>query len=145
MNPNSQHQRWSKWVFRILPGELKRPTYCDVKHNAAKFGRLKFGMTTVMNVEQQYNRETKKTEWVIMARTEGHPVHDPDFVSFMHQEWTRFALMGFGVGTECKLEQAKLEAGSRQDGSPTDQLIIMDRSLLPNLREEMAKMRREQR
>jgi len=144
MNPNSEHQRWSKWVFLIHPGGVKRPSFCDVKANAARFARLRFGVTTAMEVKEEYNPGTKKSEWRISVRSEGHPVHDPDFVKFMAEQWQRFGELGFGPGTRTECLQAKLEAGTRQDGTPNDQLIIMDASSLPNLREELEKMRREQ-
>lgn len=144
MDPNSKNQRWSKWVFLIHPGGTKRPSFCDVKSNAARFARLRFGMTTAMEVKKEYNVAASKDVWRISVRSEGHPVHDPDFVKFMTEQWQRFGELGFGPGTRTECLEAKLEAGDRQDGTPRDQLIIMDASFLPNVREELENMRKEQ-
>lgn len=136
MDPNSQHQLWSRWEFLIHPGGAKRPPYCDVKHNAAKYARLKFGSTGAMNVREEFNRQTRKPEWRIIIRAEGHPVHEPAYVAWMVEEWAKFAYLGFGVGTSIDLVNARLEAGDAQNGKPRDQLIILDGSLMPKLKEE---------
>ncbi len=62
--------------------------------------------------------------WIIKVRSERHPVHDPRFVEIMKARWEQFLTLGFGVGTVVTLK-TKLEAGSRDDGTPADQLIIM--------------------
>lgn len=144
MDPNSQHQRWSKWWFVVHPGGSKWPTFPMVREAAATYARLHFGMTTAMEVREEFNFHTNKTEWHIKVRSEGHPVHDPDFVEAMTRLWERWVERGFGPGSRLEVREAKLEAGDRQDGSPRDQLIIMDASLMPNLRDDLAKMRREQ-
>lgn len=63
-------------------------------------------------------------DWTIEVRTERHPVHDARFVDWMTEQWTRFFVNGFGVGTKVTCS-TKLEAGSRQDGTPADQLVMI--------------------
>lgn len=119
MNPNSTNQRWSRWAFVVRPGGTKRPPFEDVKANAARFARKGFGSASQMNVSS-YSDGTVR----IMVRTEGHPVHEPTYVEWMTAQWQRWALNGWGPGTVLSCAEAKLEAGSRQDGTPADQLII---------------------
>lgn len=145
MDPNSQHQRWSKWWFIVHPGITKRPTYLMVRDAAATYARIHFGMTTAMEVKEEFNRDTKKTEWHIKVRSEGHPIHDPIYVEAMTRLWRRWVARGFGPDALLEVREAKLEAGDRQDGTPRDQLIIMDASFLVDVREELRKMREEQK
>jgi len=119
MNPNSRNQIWSLWEFLVTPGKQVARPFEVVRHNCARFGRREFGSASQMNVEYRASGQ-----WVIKVRSERHPVHDPRFVEIMRERWEQFLTLGFGVGTTVKLH-AKLEAGSRDDGTPADQLIII--------------------
>lgn len=119
MNLNSRNQRWSRWAFEITPGGIKRPTFPDVKANAARFGRKCFGSATQMHIASYSDGLVR-----IMVRSEGHNVHEPTYVAWVTAQWARWALNGWGAGTALRCIDAKLEAGTRQDGSPADQLII---------------------
>lgn len=132
MDPNSTNQRWSRWVFDVHTGGLRLQPFRDIKQAAAIFGRIRFGSASEMHVSIVHEDGRRRVR--IKVRTEGHPVHDPLFRVFMHREWTRWAIRGFGNGTTCELVEAKLEAGDRQDGTPRDQLIIMDAAKLPSLK-----------
>jgi hypothetical protein len=126
VDPNSANQRWSKWFITIYTGGTKAPAFADVKANCARFARKGFGSASNMHIEVQ-RRPTyaggRRDVVLIQVLTEGQPVHDPGYVAYMRASWTRFAIAGWGNGTRVELD-AKLMAGSRQDGSPTDQLII---------------------
>lgn len=118
MNPNSANQRWSKWVWFVVPGRTLQRSFAEVKINCARFGRKAFGAASQMNITQTGRG------YLIEVLTEGHPVHDPDYLRYMRENWQRFFETGFGVGTKSKLT-AKLMAGSPQNGKPADQMIIM--------------------
>jgi hypothetical protein len=62
--------------------------------------------------------------WVIKVRSEGHPVHDPQYVRHIGGAWSRFLRNAFGQNSEIDFS-VKLEAGNRQDGTPAEQLIIL--------------------
>jgi hypothetical protein len=136
MDPNSQHQLWSRWTFVIVPGGTKRPEFAQVKHAAAVFGRIKFGSATEMRILAKAEtgpQNVVRTVYYVDVRSERHPVHDPQFVQWMTDEWARWAVRGFGNGTTCTCTLAKLEAGDKQDGSPRDQLILLDAATLPSI------------
>ncbi len=116
MNPNSAHQMWSKWTFTVRTD--RAPTVAQVRDNCARFGRKAFGSATQMRISHT------GSEWRIEARTEGAPVHAPDFVTFMYMSWRRFLRHGFGHVSTVTCDST-LEAGSRQDGTPADQLVIL--------------------
>ena len=123
MNPNSQHQQWSLWTFTVTPGDpRKNPSRKEMAYNCAKFGRQMFGSTGQMKVEQSKDGEGKF--WTVWVRTEGHPVHDPQFRERMIEAWAKFFRSGFGAGTHTHC-QTKHEAGDQQDGKPPDQLLIL--------------------
>lgn len=134
MNMNSGNQRWSRWTFTIKPGPTKLPNFATIKENAARFGRKAFGSASQMRVEKWSDGTV-----LIIVRTEGHPVHDPAYVKYMEENWLRWAIGGWGVGTTLELH-TKLEAGTRQDGTPADQLIIAPQLALEgNLYDKLAR------
>lgn len=127
MNPNSRNQLWSRWTFVVRPGIAKRHSFAEVKANAARFARKAFGSATEMKIEVR-----RDGQWIIDVRTEGAPVHELTFVDYMSANWRKFFRAGFGEQTTVDIS-SKLEAGSRQDGSPSDQLILAPSILIPEL------------
>jgi len=123
MDPNSAHQRWSFWEYRIFPDAVHRPALADVKLNAARFGRKIFGSASEMRIICATD-EYARVYWDIAVLSEGHPVHDTKYVEWVHGQWTRFFKNGFGKHCEVRTH-ARLEAGDREDGKPADQLIIL--------------------
>jgi len=124
MNPNSGNQIWSKWEFTVTP-ERKHLPFRLVRDNCARFARKAFGSSSEM-------RLTHSTSWHIEIRTEGSPVHDPHFEAYMSANWRQFLSNGFGEKSHITII-TKLEAGSRQDGSPSEQLIIVPPIEIPEL------------
>lgn len=118
MNPNSQNQRWSKWVWFVVPGRKIFRPFSNIKENCARFGRKAFGAASQMRIRQN------KRGYIVEVLTEGHPVHDPQFVDYVRCGWQVFFEHGFGLGTTAKMT-AKLMAGSPQNGKPADQMIIL--------------------
>lgn len=118
MNPNSQNQIWSKWVWFIVPGVIKQRSFSVVKDNIARFGIKAFGSGSQARI-----RQTGRG-YILEILTEGHPVHDPAFKQYMKENWEKFFVSGFGNGTTVKMT-AKLMAGSGQEGKPADQMLIL--------------------
>lgn len=118
MDPNSQNQRWSKWTITVTGG--KHPSFAQVKVNAARFGRKVFGSPSQMRIHEF----PAGPRWEIEVLTEGHPAHEPLYVESVRQLWIRWGIEGFGLGAQVTVE-ARLVAGSRQDGSPPDQMLIL--------------------
>jgi len=124
MNPNSAHQVWSRWTFTVCPGRSKVRSMADMRTNCARFARKAFGSAGAIHLEHRTDA------WVVSVRAEGHPVHDPSYVAYLLSAWTRFFVTGFGPGTTVHLDTA-FEAGDRQDGRPTDQLVILPPIAVP--------------
>lgn len=118
MNPNSQNQRWSKWVWFVVPGIIKSRPFREVVDNISRFGRKGFGSSSQMRV-----RQTGRG-YIIELLTEGAPVHDPTYRKYMDECWKKFFTNGFGQGTTVKMS-AKLMAGSPQNGQPSEQMLII--------------------
>ena len=123
MNPNSQHQRWSLWEYRVYPDAMHRPPFGMVKENAARFGRLMFGNASQMRIRCATDAYCRLF-WEIAVLSEGHPVHDPQWTEWMNAQWTQFFRKRFGASCEVQCH-ARLEAGDREDGRPPDQLIVL--------------------
>jgi hypothetical protein len=123
MNPNSAHQTWSFWEYRIYPDGTRRPDFATVKANCSRFGRLLFGSASEMHLSYRTDGDGRPC-WEVQIRTEGHPVHDPQYTEWMHDAWHHFFQRGFGPS--CLVwKHVRLEAGDRQDGTPADQLILL--------------------
>lgn len=133
INPNSKNQIWSKWTFLVIPGVIKNRPFREVEINCARFGRKAFGSSSEMRLRQ--NKYGVMTEYCIEILTEGHPVHDPQFCDYMLRNFRRFFVSGFGTGTKVKMT-TKLMSGSRQDGTPSDQLLVIPTL---NLRDNLEK------
>ena len=118
MNPNSTNQWWSYWKFTVTPPVWRQLDFENVRSIYARFGRTTFGSATQMKVTEHM------WEWVIEVRTEGHPVHDPNFAKNITAQWEAFFRHNFGKGVKVVTE-TKLQAGSRQDGTPAEQLIML--------------------
>src|SRR5687767_9700583 len=96
-------------------------SFAEVKLNATRFAKRGFHSATSMRVTERLVQGRRA--FVIEVLTEGHDVHDPAYRDYVKREWTVFAEKGFGPGTTLTMD-AKLMAGSRQDGTPADQLAI---------------------
>lgn len=118
MNPNSANQWWSRWTFKVWPGIVKSRPFAEVQQNVARFARKGFGSGSEMNITRMGDH------WIIDIRTIGHPVTDEAYVGYMRDAFERFFSVGFGVGTKTELK-VRLEAGSKQDGTPAEQLIML--------------------
>lgn len=118
MNPNSANQRWSRWTIVVSPAKSIPRNDATVHANTARFLRKAFGAASEARITKQNG------QWIIEVRSEGHPVHDPTFVGFMSSSLLQFFVMGFGVGTKVATV-ARLEAGSAQDGTPPEQLVML--------------------
>lgn len=119
MDPNSANQRWSKWTITVSTTRQIHRDDPTVRSNVARFMSKAFGSASQMRITKQSNGL-----WVFQIRSEGHPVHDPTYVSFLASNFQKFFIAGFGVGTKVSVT-AKLEAGSAQNGRPADQLVIL--------------------
>lgn len=116
MDPNSQNQMWSRWVF-IVHAIGRKVSYEDVKTNAARWIRLGFGSTGVCRVSRTPDG------WKIEAKVEGVPAHDPKYVEHVKLEFNRnFVAKGWGPvawGTV----HSRVLAGSLQDGKSAPQWV----------------------
>ena len=119
MDPNSQHQVWSKWEYLVTPAPGRpRPSWDLVRANAARFARKAFGSAAQMNIIE------RTQDWEFQILVEGPPVHDPAYVEHIHAAWRKFLRNGFGE--MCKVQSsAKLMAGDAENGKPRDQMIIL--------------------
>ena len=124
MDPNSQHQLWSKWTFDVVP-EKPLPGLLELRTNLARFGRKAFGSASQMRITVLNAKHLR-----VEVRTEGSPAHDPGFQTYMQDNWDKFFKVGFGLQTtsEC---QVKVEAGDLQDGKPREQLIVLPKIQIP--------------
>jgi len=118
IDPNSDHQLWSHWTFRVVGGRVVPMK--DVRENTASWLRCKFG-----SVGQAKVSLDAVGAYIIEARVEGVDAHDPgvatsvrkDFASFVSQGWGPLAIGGVTV---------KILAGDLQDGQPRQQLVVLD-------------------
>lgn len=135
IDPNTAHQRWSKWVFVVEHTQRKGyPPYSVAEFNDAKtrFGRMarrQFGTSGFANVQTQQHRVSGLV-WAFQVIVDTNHPHDPEYVAHMKRGWTRFFKEGFGPQCRVRIEH-KLLAGDWQNGRPADQMVIMDLMAIP--------------
>lgn len=88
VDPNSQHQLWSHWTFRVAGGRALPAG--PVRENAARWLRKGFG-----SVGQARVRRTL-AGWIIEARVEGVPAEDPAYVVQVRKAFRKFVEQGWG-------------------------------------------------
>lgn len=120
MNPNSEHQTWTKWKIKCRPGTRRTGvgSFAEVNANARRFARQMFGTSGAMNV--QY----RDGIWIFEILVDAENSHDKQYVSTMSELWVqKFFVPGFGTGTHVDFD-VKHMAGQRPSGPP-DQMIII--------------------
>lgn len=116
---NSAHQLWSLWVWRVEPQRKVALPFEVVKSTAARFVRRQFGSAGQMRITED------TTAYKFEVRVEGPPAHDPAYVTAIKTVFARFFVEYFGPGTQVVLTGPRIQSGSRQDGRPPEQLIIL--------------------
>ena len=116
-NPNGQNQLWSKWTFTVWEAG-KRPARADVELNVARWLRKGFGSVSAARVSKTV------LGWRFECLTEGRPAHDPEYVAAVRSGFKDFVEKGWGVLASCKVN-VKIMAGSKQDGKPAEQMVVM--------------------
>jgi hypothetical protein len=134
MNPNSSNQWWGKWTFTVsqtAKGHSRLVTRTELETHFARFARSLFGTAGQARIDRTNNR------LVLQMLIEGGNVvpHDPFFVEHVRQRAAAFFTKGLGAGITVSVE-AKLMAGSRQDGTPSEQLLIIPAISDPDLGKE---------
>lgn len=119
-NPNSQHQRWSHWAFYVRASSSKRPPVQEVRVNAQRYFKAGFGTAGRVRVIQ------RGLLYIIEVQVEGPPVHDPGYRAAVKKDFAdKFMFKGFGASALLVRFNAKLLAGSPEDGRPADQLLVL--------------------
>lgn len=119
IDPNSQHQLWSRWVFSILGKEIPLR---EVEANAANWLRLGFGTVGRARVTQRVLKG--QVLYIIEAEVEGKPAHDPSFVASVRRAFDSFVYKGWGpLGTGTM--SVRILAGDEQSGAPRKQLVVV--------------------
>lgn len=127
MNPNSQHQIWSRWQFTIHPGG-RRPDFKTVEYNFRRWLQATF--QTEVGQARLFHRVVRTNGlsyeyYAGEAYVEGIPAHDPVLVMRVRQNFLRnFVHTGFGPLATSDVT-ATIVAGDKQDGKPAAQLVVM--------------------
>lgn len=118
MDPNTQHQLWSRWRFGIREAGRQVPR-ADVELNAARWICKGFGSAGRVRVLRTVRG------WLIEALIEGVPAHDPGYVASVRQQFRqRFVEPGWGMFAHGRVS-AYVMAGDVQDGKSRAQMVMM--------------------
>lgn len=119
MDPNSRHQLWSRWTFKIWGKPIP---IGEVRTNVARWLKTGFGSAGQARISESL--ENGRVAVVIEADIEGVPAHDPSYVRQVRKALRGFVEKGWGV-TAYSTVDVKIMAGDQQDGKPADQLIVL--------------------
>lgn len=121
MQPNSEHQMWSRWVFGVQAVPDKLPLLRDCKKNFGLWCKMGFGHAGRARITKP-----SVLEYVFEVEVEGPPAHDPDYRKHVKREFIgNFMFKGFGYQSSLVRFEVKPLAGKFVDGKPADQLIVM--------------------
>jgi len=117
MNPNTDHQMWSRWTFRIFGSKVMAIT--ELEHNFGRWCRMGFGSVGRARVK------TMLGGYVLEIETEGAPADDPKYLASVEQQFrSKFLAQGFGDFAFGDVT-VKTLAGKWEDGKPREQLLVM--------------------
>ena len=121
MDPNSDHQLWSRWTFAIrVARHAPRPSRGEVIDNARKYFAMLF------RAPGQLRCDVVGRVYRITLDVEGPPAHDVGCRAHVHTDFKkRFMRAGFGPGSRLVDFQVAILAGDVQDGTPRTQLLVM--------------------
>lgn len=122
LNPNSQHQMWSRWIFAVEPEAGRHPPRVSVLiDNMCRFSRAGF-KSTVGRVRCEHTERC----YSMIVEIEGPPAHDPGYVASVKKEFiAKFMVPAFGSGARLARFEVGVLSGDKQDGTPPDQLLIL--------------------
>lgn len=121
MDPNSQHQLWSRWVFGIEANPNKLPSVEEVANNARRYFAKAFKSTV-----GRVRCDQQGTYYCLIVEVEGPPAHDPGYVEALREDFTRrFMEQGFSHAAKLVRCDVGVLAGDREDGRPPDQMLVM--------------------
>lgn len=125
VDPNSAHQRWSRWRFTIEADPVKRPTKAEVLDNFRRYAAALF-CSTVGQAQVAIAAGRQGVLYICVVELEGPAVHDATYRDYVQREFAGvFVARGFGPRARLRQMDATLLAGSAEDGQPARQLIVM--------------------
>lgn len=135
MDPNSQHQLWSRWDVTVRPPSrgFDRRGLEELRTAWAKFVRKAFGTTAgEVRLEKRRRRlfSLHGGELFAQARVEGVPAHEAGYRDAQKRRIVTFFGSGFGPGTQVHIE-VRIEAGDVQDGTTPAQLVMLPTLVSP--------------
>ena len=121
IDPNSEHQLWSRWTFGVEASPAKLPDVDECADNARRYFAKGFRSTI-----GRVRCDRQGTYYVFVVEIEGPPGHDPDYADAVKRDFTeRFMAQGFGPGARLVRFVVGVLAGDQQDGRPPEQLLVM--------------------
>jgi hypothetical protein len=121
-NPNSKHQLWSRWTFGVQADPSKLPAMQECAENFRRWAKAGFQSSAGRGRVDQPDVLT----YVFQVEIEGPPATDPEFREHVKRQFiAHFMFPGFGFSSSLVQFDVKILAGSRDDGTPADQLVVM--------------------
>jgi len=121
IDPNSQHQLWSRWIFGVQASPTKLPPVQECADNARHFFAKGFQSTVGRTRCDQQGRY-----YVFVTEIEGPPAHDPEYIAAVKRQFIEhFMARGFGPSARLVRFHVGVLAGDQQDGQPPNQMLVM--------------------
>jgi len=120
MDPNSEHQLWSRWIYGVEASWDQLPSVAECIGNAQRYFSKRFGTVGRVRCDQQGNY------YCFIVEIEGPPAHDPEYVHTEKVHFVKhFMRQGFGSGALLTRFSTGVLAGDTQDGQPPAQMLVM--------------------
>lgn len=122
MQPNSAHQLWSRWTFGVEADPRKLPSFHECVDNFRAWVKIGFQSSA----GRARLIQPSPTAYVFQVEIEGPPATDPEFREHVKRQFiAHFMFAGFGFSASLVQFDVKILAGSRDDGTPADQMVVM--------------------
>lgn len=120
INPNSEHQRWSRWTA-AWHSPVNRPGQAELIENARRYIKM-----TLKPTMGRVRCEIAGALYRLVIEVEGPPAHDSIYVKAFWQDFQqRFILQGFGPSAHLEKTEVGLLAGDAENGAPPAQLLVL--------------------
>lgn len=130
IDPNSAHQLWSRWTFKLKSPTLARQPPQTPLHVAFQ----RWCSSTFGSVGQAHADEWEHTHaptgtkvakgYILWAEVEGPPSTDPSYHVFIRKQFRLFVDLNWGRDVLFEMD-VNILAGDAEDGKPPRQLVVI--------------------
>ena len=129
-DPNSTHQLWSRWTFKLRSERLDRhPPQTPLHHAFRRWCGVSFGSAGEAHCDEWVHthgptQTVTAKGYILWCEVEGPPVTEPTFQLFVRRRFRIFVDVNWSRRVLFEMDSCIL-AGDAEDGKPPRQLLVL--------------------